>query len=222
MGDTSIKQSGKQTSSAVSQQIVTFLRESLRTHPDIACWIINELTSVVSSPCDSIVVDLQDIYFSTLKSYLQDIPVRKTWYSSQVPESHSREADSAIQRNSLQTALCLLSKMNLDTDAEIKFLKTIYPILSRAYHVKDIELALSTSKNDRLFAEWKLLWNETHACSESASTLLAAYKVNEGICRLTENSEVLLCERELLKRITTRRLHWLNDILVSIYLDLFL
>jgi len=221
--DTSIGYNKKKILNTTSQQMVTFLKKNLHIHLEITCWIINKLTFIISNICDTITdITLQDIYFSILKSFLEYIPIKKSWYLYEVSESHSSEVNSVTNRNSLQIVLCLLSRMDLDTNAEIKFLQIIYPMLSKVYHVKDIELALCSNKNDKLFVKWKLFWNEMYAYYESATTLLIARKINESICRLTENCKILLCERELLKRIVIRRLHWLNDIFVSIVFLFFL
>lgn len=198
----------------ISKQIFTFLNENIYFNPEIICWIIKKLISIVPTTCN-IVSSLQDIYFSTLKSCLEHIPVKKNWYLNHTTfESYSLETDSATG-NFLKIVLCILSKMDIDTNAEVEFIKTAYPMLSKAYHVKDIELALYSKKNDKLFKEWLLLWNETHAYSENATTLFIAHKISENMFKLTKNFKILLCEQELLKRISTRKLHWLNDILVS-------
>ncbi|XP_050444515.1 uncharacterized protein LOC126848048 isoform X2 [Cataglyphis hispanica] len=207
----------KNTSNTISKQILTFLKESLQFNPGIICWIIKKLISTVPIKCN-IVSNLQDIYFFTLKSCLEHIPVRKKWYlNHKMLESYSPETDSVIYGNFLKIVLCVLSKMDVDTNAEIEFLKIVYPMLSKAYHVKDIELALYSKKNDKLFKEWFLLWNETYAYSESASTLFVAYKISESIFKSTKNFKILLCEQGLLKRISARKLHWLNDILDIYY-----
>lgn len=158
--------------------------------------------------------NLQDIYFSTLKSCLKHIPVRKSWYLNHIA-SDSSEADSATYSN-LQMVLCLFSKMYIDTDTEIKFLKLVYPMLSKSHHIKDIELALYSRKNEKLLNEWLSFWNETYTCFENAIILSTAYKISENIFKLTENSEILLCKQQLVKRTSIKKLHWLNDILVSI------
>lgn len=213
--DANIEHNMKKTLNAIYQQILTFLKESMQFNPRIVCWIIKSLISTVPFTCN-IVNNLQDIYFFILKSCLEHIPVRKNWYlSHKMFESCSLETDSADYGNFVKIVLCLLSKMDVDTNAEIEFLRIVYPMLSKAYHVKDIELALYSKKNERPVKEWLLLWNETHACSESATTLFIAYKISENIFKLTENFKILLCEQELLKRISARKLHWLNDILVS-------
>lgn len=206
----------KETSNTISKQILIFLKESLQFNPGIICWIIKKLISTVPIKCNT-VSNLQDIYFFTLKSCLEHIPVRKKWYlNHKMLESCSPETDSVIYGNFLKIVLCVLSKMDVDTNAEIEFLKIVYPMLSKAYHVKDIELALYSKKNDKLFKEWLLLWNETYAYSESASTLFVAYKISESIFKSTKNFKIRLCEQGLLKRISARKLHWLNDILVSL------
>lgn len=205
----------KETLNTISKQIFTFLKENIHFNPEIVCWIIKKLISIVPSTCN-IVSNLQDIYFFTLKSCLEYIPVKKNWYlSHRTIESCSLETDPITNGNFLKIILCILSKMDIDTNAEIEFLKIIYPMLSKAHHVKDIELALYSRKDDKLFKEWLLLWNETHAYSESATTLFIAHKISESMFKLTKNFKILLCEQELLKRINTRKLHWLNDILVS-------
>lgn len=214
--NTSIEDITKETSNTISKEILTFLKESIHFNPGIVCWIIKKLISTVPIR-QNIVSNLQDIYFFTLESCLEHIPVRKNWYlNHKMFESCSPETDSITYGKYLKIVLCILSKMDIDTNAEIEFLKIVYPMLSKAYHVKDIELALYSKKNDKLFKEWLLLWNETYACSESASTLLIAYKISESIFKVTKNFKILLCEQELLKRISTRKLHWLNDILVSL------
>ncbi|XP_020279494.1 uncharacterized protein LOC109852609 isoform X2 [Pseudomyrmex gracilis] len=163
-------------------------------------------------------IDLQDIYFSTVKWCLEHIPLKKHWYlSHEVCNSDLSENNSAtecaLRSNVLQTVLCLLSNMNFDTDTEIEFLNQFYPVLFKTRHVNDIELALYSKKNEKLFDRWLSLWNKSHACSESVATLSAAYRISENMFEMIENSKIILRERELLKRISKRQLHWLNDIL---------
>lgn len=206
----------KETLNSISKQIFTFLNENIHFNPKIICWIIKKLISIVPTTCN-IVSSLQDIYFSTLKSCLEHIPVKKNWYLNHTAfESCSLETDSVTYGNFLKIILCILSKMDIDTNAEVEFIKTAYPMLSKACHVKDIELALYSKKNNKLFKEWLLLWNETHAYSESVTTLFIAHKISENMFKLTKNFKILLCEQELLKRTSIRKLHWLNDILVSL------
>nr|XP_012226480.1 PREDICTED: uncharacterized protein LOC105674602 [Linepithema humile] len=211
--NTSISHNTKETLGSISQETLAFLKENILVHPNIVCWIINKLISAASNACD-IASDLQNIYFSTLKLCLEYIPVRRNWYSShEAFETCSSQTNPVIHGNPLQTILCLLSKMEIDTDAEIEFLKMIYPTLSKLHHVKDIELALYSRKNEKLFIAWLTLCNETHTCAESVTTLSTAYKISESIFKLTEDSKILLCQRELLKKICIRKLHWLKDIL---------
>lgn len=176
-------------------------------------WIINKLISVAPNVQD-VASNLQDIYFSTLTSCLEHIPAKRNWYLNHVAIDSSSEADSTIHSN-LRTILRLLSKIDIDADAQIKFLKIICPTLSKLHHIKDIEFALYSRKNEKLLNEWLSLRNKTHTCLESATTLFTAYKISEDIFKLAENSEISLCKQELLKRICIRKLHWLNDILVS-------
>lgn len=204
----------KCSSSTIFQQILTFLKANIYINTEIICWIINKLISIVPNIHD-IASNLQDIYFSTLKSCLKHIPARKSLFLNYTA-SDSSEADSATHGNSLQMVLCLLSKVNIDTDAEVEFLKLVYPMLSKSHHIKDIELALYSRKNEKLLSEWLSFWNETYACLENATILSTAYKIGESIFKLTENSEMLLCKQQLVKRTSIRKLHWLNDILVSI------
>jgi len=181
------------------------------------CWIINKLISVASNACD-IVSDLKNIYFSTLKLCLEYIPVRRNWHSShEAFETCSSQTNPAVHDNPLEIILCLLSKMVIDTDAEIEFLKMIYPTLSELHHIKDIELALYSRQNEKLFSMWLKLCNETHACADSATNLSTAYKISESIFKLTGDSKIFLCQRELFKRISIRKLHWLKDILVNFF-----
>ncbi|XP_018352071.1 PREDICTED: uncharacterized protein LOC108754337 isoform X2 [Trachymyrmex septentrionalis] len=93
----------------------------------------------------------------------------------------------------------------------------ICPTLSKSY-IKNIKLTLYSKKNDKLLSEWLLLWNKTHMCFESTATLLTVYKICESVFELTENSEILLCKQELLKRTSARKLHWLNGILDICYI----
>jgi len=195
----------------IFQQILTFLKDNICINTEIVCWIINKLISIV--PKTHNVIDLQDIYFFTLKSCLERIPVRRSWYLN---TTDSSQADSEIiHSNPLQIILCLLSKIDIDTDVQIEFLKMICPMLLKSYYIKDIELALYSRKNNKLLNKWFLYWNKTRACFQSADTLLTTYKISESIFKLTENSEIFLCKQELLKRTSARKLHWLNDILVS-------
>lgn len=211
----SIEHNTRDATSAISKETLIFLKKSMHEYPEIVCWIVNKLISVIPKTSRDIVSDLHDVYFSTLKLCLEHIPVRKDWYSSrEVLESHSLEANSVNRGNYLRTLLCLLSRMNLDVDVEIEFLRTAYHTLSKTRNVKDIELALYSRHSENLFSEWLSLC-ETHACSESAVTLAMAYKISDNMLELTEDSRVALCKRELLKRINTRKSHWLNDILVS-------
>lgn len=175
-------------------------------------WIINKLISTVPNVQD-IASNLQDIYFSTLTSCLEHIPARRSSYLNHIAIDSSFEADSATHSN-LQMILRLLSKIDIDADAQIKFLKII-SMLSKLHHIKDIELALYSRKNEKLLSEWLSLRNKTHACLESATTLFTAYKISEDIFKLAENSKISLCKQELLERTCTRKLHWLSDILVS-------
>ncbi|XP_072751238.1 uncharacterized protein Sptz isoform X2 [Anoplolepis gracilipes] len=215
--DANIEHNVKEISN-ISKQIFTFLKEKIHFNSGIVCWIIKKLISVVPITC-SIVDNLQDIYFFTLKSCLEHIPVRKNWHlSHKMFGSYYPEADSAIYGNFLKIILCILSKMDMDKKAEIEFLKIVYSTLSKAYHVKDIELVLYSKKNDKPFKEWLLLWNETHAYSENVTTLFVAYKISESIFKLTKNFKILLCEQELLKRISAKKSHWLNDILDICYI----
>lgn len=179
-------------------------------------WIINRLMSTIPNVQD-IASNLQDIYFSTLTSCLEHIPARRSWYLNHIAIDSSFEADSATHSN-LQMILRLLSKIDVDADAQIKFLKRICSMLSKSHHIKDIELALYSRKNEKLLSEWLSLRNKTHECFESATTLFTAYKISEDIFKLAENFEISLCKQELLKRTCTRKLHWLNDILVSFVL----
>jgi len=179
---------------------------------EIVCWIINKLMSIV--PNTHNITDLQDIYFFTLKSCLEHIPIRRSWYLNRTTDSSKADSE-IIHSNPLQIILCLLSKIDIDTDVQIEFLKMICPMLSKSYYIKDIELALYSRKNDKLLNKWFLYWNKTQACFESADTLLTTYEKSESIFKLTENSEIFLCKQELLKRTSARKLHWLNDILVS-------
>lgn len=192
------------------QQILVFVKDNICISTEIVCWIINKLISFV--PNDT-ARDLQDHYFSTLKSYFEHVPSRKRWHLNHIV-AHSSEVDLATHDNSLQMILRFLSKIDIDADSQIEFLKMICPTLSKSY-IKNIKLALYSKKNDKLLSEWLLLWNKTHACFESAATLLTAYKICESVFKLTENSEIFLCKQELLKRTSARKLHWLNDILVS-------
>lgn len=198
-----------------TKTIVTFLNKNIYIKPKIVCWIINRLIS------NAIATDLQDIYFSTAKWCLEHIPLKKHWHlnhevcNSDLPEDNS-VTEYALRSNVLQTILCLLSKMNFDTDTEIEFLNQFYPMLFKTHHVNDIELALYSKKNEKLFNRWLSLWNKSHACSENVTTLSTAYTISENMFKLIENSKIILCERELLKRISKRQLHWLNDILVSL------
>lgn len=208
--------SAKYTSSIIIQRILIFLKDNILINTEIVCWIINKLISVVPNAHD-ITSNLQDIYFSTLKSCLERIPAGRSWYSNHIANDFSSEADSATRGNSLWKALQLLSKVDIDTDAQIEFLQTAYPTLLKSCYVKDIELALYSRKNEKLLREWFSLWDKSYACFESAATSLAAYKISESIFKLTEGSEIFLCKRELLKR-SAKKLHWLNDILVSFVL----
>lgn len=213
----SIGHDTKDSSNALSQHALEFLKKNIQVNPEIMCWVLNKLISVVLETSRDIADNLKDIYFSTLRLCIERIPVRKEWYSShEVLESHSLEANSTTNGNHLQTVLCLLSQMDVDVDAEFEFLKTAYPIISKACNVKDIELALYSRRTGRLFDKWLSLWSETHACSKSATTLDLVYKISENIFKLIENSKVVLCKQELLERLSTRKLHWLNDILVNI------
>lgn len=213
--DASIKHSTKV--SAISRQILTFLQENIHVHTEIICWIVNKLMSIVPNTLCNVASNLQDIYFSTLKLCLEHIPVKRNWrFRHEALESCSLKVDSTNRDNHLQTVLCLLSQMDVDADAKVEFLKILYPMLSKAHNVIDIELALYSRKDGKLFSEWLLFLDEAHVCSESVTTLDIAYKISENIFELTENSKVLLCKQELLKRISARKLHWLNDILVSI------
>lgn len=186
---------------------------------EIVCWIINKLMSIVSSTHD-VINNLQDIYFSTLKACLEHIPAERSWYKLEVDLNciaidFSSETDSATHNNSLQMVLHLLSKVDVDADSQVEFLKIFCPMLSKSHHIKDIELALYSRKNEKLLSEWLLLCNKTHACLTSVTTLLTAYKISEDIFKLIENSKISLYKQELLKRTCVRKLHWLNDILVS-------
>jgi len=196
----------------IFQQILTFLKDNIYINMEIVCWIINKLISIV--PNTHNITDLQDIYFFTLKSCLKHIPIRRSWHLNHTTDSSKADSE-IIHSNPLQIILCLLSKIDIDIDVQIEFLKMICPMLSKSYYIKDIELALYSRKNDELLSKWFSYWNKTHACFESASTLLATYKISESIFKLTENSEIFLCKQELLKRTSARKLHWLNDILVS-------
>lgn len=204
----------KDTSCIVFQQILTFLKDNIYDNMEIVCWIINKLISIISNVYD-VASKLQNISFYTLKSSLEHIPARRSWYLNHIAINSSSEADSASYGNSLQMALCLLSKTDIDVDTQVEFLKIICPMLSKSHHIRDIEFTLYSRKNEKLLSEWLSFWNETHACHENATTLLIAYKISEGIFKLTENSEISLCKKELLKRTCTRKFHWLNDILVS-------
>lgn len=200
----------------ISQQTLIFLKENIHIHTRIICWIVNKLMSIVPNTLCNVASDLQDIYFSTLKLCLEHIPVRKNWhFRREVFQSHLEDG-TTNQDNYLQTILCLLSQMDIGTDIEKEFIKVVYPMLSKARNVKDIELALYSRKSRKLFNEWLLFWDETHVCSESVTNLDTAYIIGQNIFKLTENFKVLLCKQELFKRISTRKLHWLNDILVSI------
>lgn len=210
--DASIKHSTKV--GTISQETLTFLKENIHGHAGIICWIINRLISIVPNTLCNIAGDLQDIYFSILKLYIERISIKKNWYSRD--EACSLEAGPSNQDDHLQTILCLLSQMDIDADTEVEFLKTVYPVLSKAHNVKDIELALYSRKSGKLFSEWLSFWDEIHIYSESVITLDTAYKIGENIFKLKECSKILLCKQELLKRISTRKLHWLNDILVNI------
>lgn len=211
----SVSHNTKETLGNISQEALAFLKENILVHPDVVCWIINKLISAASNACN-IASDLQNIYFSTFKLCLEYIPVRRNWRSShETLEACSLQTNSAIHGNPLQIILCLLSKMEIDTDVEIEFLKMIYPTLSQLCHIKDIELALYSRKNGKLFSAWLALRNETHTCAENVTTLSAAYKISENIFKLTKDSKILLCQQELLKRISIRKQHWLKDILVN-------
>lgn len=213
--DVSIKHSTKVVT--ISQQTLTFLKENIYVHARIVCWIVNKLMSIVPDALCNVIDDLQDIYFSTLKLCLEHIPVRKNWHSrDEVLESCSLEAEPTNQDDHLQIVLCLLLQIDINADTEMEFLKTFYPILSKIHNVKDVELSLYSRKSKKLFSEWLLFWDKTHACSESITTLDMAYKIGGNIFKLTENSKILLCKQELLKRTNTKKLHWMNDILVSI------
>lgn len=147
---------------------------------------------------------------------LEYIPVRRNWHSSREAfKISSPKINPAIHGNPLKIILSLLSKMEIDADAEVEFLKMIYPTLAKLHHIKDIEFALYSRKNEKLFSTWLMLCNETHACAESVTTLSTAYKISESIFKLTEDSKILLCQQELLKRLSIRKLHWLKDILVN-------
>lgn len=204
----------KRTSSVIFRQILTFLKDNICINVETVCWIINKLISIVPSTHD-VISNLQDIYFSTLKSCLEHIPAKRSWYLNHIAIDSSSEADSATHNNSLQMVLHLLSKVDVDADSQAEFLKIVCPMLSKSHHIKDIELALYSRKNEKLLSEWLLLWNKTHACLASVTTLPTAYKISEDIFKLTENSEISLCKQELLKRTCVKKLHWLNDILVS-------
>ncbi|KAL0131068.1 hypothetical protein PUN28_002571 [Cardiocondyla obscurior] len=209
--------STKHTSSIIFQQILTFLKNNLDINTETVCWIINKLISTVPD-IHNVANNLQDIYFSTLKSCLSHIPTRKSWYFNHDASDYCSSSDLITYSNSLQTILCLLSKANVDTDAQIKFLETVYPIFSKLHHIKDIELALYSRKNEKLLSEWLSYCNKTFALPERAVTLLTAYKISEGIFKLADNSCIVLCKQALLKRICTRKLHWLNDILDVCYI----
>ncbi|KAL6256493.1 hypothetical protein P5V15_012606 [Pogonomyrmex californicus] len=213
--DISAEHSVKYTSTTTFKQILTFLKENIYINTEIVCWIINKLISIVPNAYD-IVNDLQNVCFDALKSCLEHTPVRRTWYLNH-EAINSFEADSTIHNNSLQVVLCLLSKMDIGADAEMEFLKTICPTLSKSYHIKDIEFALYSRKDNKLLSKWLSFWNKMHACSESVTNLLTAYKISESIFKLTKNSRIILCKQQLLKRISTRKLHWLNDILDICY-----
>ncbi|XP_011705789.1 PREDICTED: uncharacterized protein LOC105460987 isoform X1 [Wasmannia auropunctata] len=203
----------KYTSSIIFQQIVTFLKDNVCINIEIICWIINKLISVIPNT-HNIANNLRDIYFFTLKSCLEHIPAGRSWYLKHTT-TDSSEVNSTTHDNSLQMILYLLSTIDIDADTQIKFLEIICPTVAKSYYIKDIELALYSRNNEKLLSEWLSLWNKTCACFESATTLLTAYKIYESIFKLTKNSEILLCKQELLKRISARKLHWLNDVLVS-------
>ncbi|XP_039315069.1 uncharacterized protein LOC105198485 isoform X4 [Solenopsis invicta] len=213
---TSTESSAKYTSSIIFQRILTLLKDNIFIDTEIVCWIINKLSVVLNE--HDIISYLQNIYFSTLKLCLDRIPAGRSWYSNYATNNSPSEIDSAICDNFLRTALQLLSKINIDANAEIEFLKTVCPTLSKSHYIKDIELALYSRKNEKLLYEWVSLWDKTHACFESATSLLMAYKISEGIFKLTEDSEIFLCKWELLKRTSVRKSHWLNDILDICYI----
>ncbi|KAG5313582.1 ZFY26 protein, partial [Pseudoatta argentina] len=200
----------KYTSSIMFQQILIFVKDNICISTEIVCWIINKLISFVPSDTAR---DLQDSYFSTLKSYLEviHIPPRRRWHLNHII-AHSSETDLVTRDKSLQMVLRFLSKIDIDADSQIEFLKTVCPTLSKSY-IKNIKLALYSKKNDKLLSEWLLLWNKTHVCFESTVPLLTVYKICESVFELTEDSEILLCKQELLKRTSARKLHWLNGIL---------
>ncbi|XP_011866537.1 PREDICTED: uncharacterized protein LOC105561295 isoform X2 [Vollenhovia emeryi] len=206
------------TSSITFQQILTFLRDNMYVNVETVCWIIKKLISIVPS-ANEIAGNLQDIYFSTLKSCLEHIPARRSWHSNDMAIDSSCQTDLATRGNSLQVVLRLLSQIDVDTDTQVDFLKTVCPTLSRAHHIKDIELALYSRKSEKLLNEWLSLWNKTrHACLESATTLLTAYEMSEDLFELTENSAISLRKQDLLERTCTRKSHWLDDILDICYI----
>ncbi|XP_036149778.1 uncharacterized protein LOC105832099 isoform X2 [Monomorium pharaonis] len=205
----------KYTSNIIFQQILIFLKNNILINAEIVCWIINKLISVIPNAHD-IASNLQDIYFFTLKSCLAYIPAGRNWYKNHTV-SDSSETDSTICDDYLRTALQLLSKVDINANAQIEFLRTVYPTLSKLYYINDIEFALYSKKNENLLCEWLSLWDNTHACFESATTSLAAYKISENIFKLTESCEMFLCKRELLKGTSEKKLHWLNNILDICY-----
>ncbi|XP_014486150.1 PREDICTED: uncharacterized protein LOC106750354 isoform X2 [Dinoponera quadriceps] len=214
--DASIKHSTKV--GAISQQTLAFLKENIHMRSGIVCWIVNKLISAVPNALCNVADDLRDIYFSTLKLCLKHAPLGKIWHSGHdALEFCSSGNGPSNQDDHLRTLLCVLLQMDVDANAGVEFFKTIYPMLLKTRNVKDIELALYSRRNGKLFSEWLSFWDETHVCSESVATLDTAYKIGGNIFKLTENSEVLLCKQELLKRISTRRSHWLSDILDICY-----
>ncbi|XP_024887173.1 uncharacterized protein LOC112464432 isoform X1 [Temnothorax curvispinosus] len=211
----------KHTSNIILEQIFTFLKDNTYVNVETVCWIINKLISVAPN-AHNVVSNLQDIYFSTFKSCLEHIPARRNCcLNHTIAIDSSSEADSPTHgSNPLRVVLRLLSKIDtdVDIDAQVEFLKIVYPTLSKSHHVKDIELALYSRKNEKMLSEWLSLWNKTHACLESATTLPTAYNISEGIFKLAENSEISLGKQDVLERTCTRKLHWLNDILDICYI----
>ncbi|CAK9808723.1 Zinc finger FYVE domain-containing protein 26 [Anthophora plagiata] len=184
----------------IQNEYFILLKRNVYNNPFITCWIWNKLLYCSSISNDSI-CNLQDLYLALIKELLE-LKLSK---------------HQSIGDNSFGYVLCIISKMSIDEFNADTLSKWLFPILLKADIIYNVELALYSRADEKLFKRWCMFHNDVYVHSKLVNNLCDAMKIQEMLFNFTSTSASTMNTNKLIERISSNQLHWIIDILDVCY-----
>ncbi|KOC64689.1 Zinc finger FYVE domain-containing protein 26 [Habropoda laboriosa] len=193
------EQTNSENFEKIQNEYFIFLKQNIYNNPFVTCWILNKLSC--SNTSNNAICNLQDFYFTLIKELLE-------------PKLSKHQL---ISDNSFGYILCIISKMSINELNADTLSKWLFPILLKTNIIYNVELALYSRVDEKLFKKWCTFHNEVYLHSKMVNNLCNAEKIQDMLFHFTFTSVPTINTNKLIERITNNKLHWVIDILDICY-----